>query len=79
MLKTFRCKRKLVYAMLRLKMFLSYEIKCYLQCRKTDFNNTFSLPTRHILTLGQDPLASLFDAQSTPLESFFDVQGPPLL
>ncbi len=40
--------------------------------------NTFSLLTRHILTLGQDPLASLFEAQSTPLMSFFDMQGPPL-
>ncbi len=27
-----------------------------------DLSNTFSLPTRHILMLGQDPLLSLFDA-----------------
>ncbi len=40
--------------------------------------NTFSLPTRHILKLGQDHLASLFDAQGNPLASFFDLQGPPL-
>ncbi len=40
--------------------------------------NTFSLPTRHILTLGQDLLASLSDAQGTPLASLFVVQGPPL-
>ncbi len=40
--------------------------------------HTFSLPTRHILTLGQDPLASLFDAQGTPLASLFNVQGSPL-
>ncbi len=45
-----------------------------------DFShNTFSLPTRHILTLGQDHLVSLFDAQGTPSVSFFDLQGPPLL
>ncbi len=31
------------------------------------FVNTFSLPTRHILKLGQDHLASLFDTQGTPL------------
>ncbi|KAI2648492.1 AP-4 complex subunit beta-1 [Labeo rohita] len=37
------------------------------------YPNTFSLPTRHILTLGQDPLASLFEAQGTPLASFFDL------
>ncbi len=36
------------------------------------------IPTRHILKLGQDHLASLFDAQGTPLASLFDVKGPPL-
>ncbi len=35
----------------------------------------FSLPIRHILTPGQDPLASLFGAQGTPLASFFNAQG----
>ncbi len=38
----------------------------------------FSLPTRHILKLGQDHLASLFDTQGTPLASLFDLQGPLL-
>ncbi len=38
----------------------------------------FSLPTRHILKLGQDHLVSLFDAQGTPLASLFDLQGPLL-
>ncbi len=40
------------------------------------FFNPFSLPTRHILKLGQDHLASLCDAQGTPLVSLFDVKGP---
>ncbi len=33
--------------------------------------NMVSLPTRHILPLGQDHLALLFDAEGTPLASFF--------
>ncbi len=35
--------------------------------------NTFSLPARHILTLSQDPLASLFDIKGTRLAWFFDM------
>lgn len=35
--------------------------------------NTFSLPTRHIWTFSQDPLASLFKALGTPLASFFNM------
>ncbi len=39
----------------------------YMQHVLQSQDNTFSLPTRHILKLGQDHLASLFDAQRTPL------------
>ncbi len=31
------------------------------------FSNTFSLPTRHILTLGQDRLAYIFNFPGPPL------------
>ncbi len=41
-------------------------------------SNMFSLPTPHILKLGRDHLALLFDTQGTPLVSFFDLQGPQL-
>ncbi len=37
----------------------------------------FSLPTRHILTLGQDPLVSLFDAQGIPLVFFVALNKKP--
>ncbi len=32
-----------------------------------DFINTFSLPTHHILMLGQDPLASFFEVQGSSI------------
>lgn len=34
-------------------------------CEFSQCNNTFSLPTYHILTLGQDPLSSPFNTQGT--------------
>ncbi len=41
-----------------------------LEIREVRFScNTISLLTRHILKLGQDLLASLFDAQGTPVHT----------
>jgi len=44
-------------------------------CEKPTHSHT---PTRHIWTLGQDPLASFLDALGIPLSSFFNVQGSPI-
>ncbi len=45
-----------------------YECAVSPQCHSgtNPYSNMFSLPTRHILMLDQDHLASLFDAQGTP-------------
>jgi len=39
--------------------------------------NTFSLPTRHMLTVGQGPSQSPYYGQGTPWESVFNGQGVP--
>lgn len=40
-----------------------------------DYDNTFSLPTCHIWTLGQDPAASLCKTMGTPLGSSLHMQS----
>ncbi len=64
-----------------LHMFFFYISTFFLNTEvSSDWNgafNTVSLPTRHMLMLGQDPFLLLYDAQGTLLASFFDTQSYP--
>jgi len=62
-----------------LSIYLSHNLKSIVLFRLPFVNdsvNIFSLPTRHILTLGQVPSASHVDAEGTLFASICDEKGP---